>query len=203
MKWQRSPLTKKILRIIRKYADGTISRYDAPYGDYAREDDEYDPEQGRPIEIDITHKNREILVFPHEFDSYSLILKQELPPGTLGMFVDKLSIGILDQKEIYFIARNITDSNEPENNQNDTFYFEYNKVISYIGRPTKEYEFVGRREVKITELPGFTNGIPTNKESVTNLSLKQYYDTFKQLRPDLADSLEACFNDLRTETSNQ
>ncbi len=196
MEWKKSPLTHRELRIARKSVDGKISSYYAPYGNFAPDDDVYEP-QSLPVEIDITHKDREILVTAHEIEHYSLRLRLELPPETLGISGDELRIGIIDKTGIRYIQRRISDAISDANELDETFYFEKNKLTSYYGRPTKDYEFVEKHKVKVTELPGFTNGIPDNRDSVTDRILKPHYESLKQLRPDIAESLEECLNVLK------
>ncbi len=198
MEWEKSPLTHRELRIVRKLVDGKTSSYYAPCGNFAPDDDSYEP-QSMPVEIDLTPRDKEILVSSHEIEHYSLRLRFELPPGTLGITGDELRIGIIDKTGIWYIQRQISDARDftSANDLDETFYFEEERLTSYQGRPTKDYEFVEERKVKVTELPGFTNGIPDNRDSVTNPILNPSYESLKKLRPDISQSLEACLNELK------
>ena len=199
MNWKKRGITIRTLEIVRKDRDGKISKWYADYGDSLT------PKEDR--EITISHKDREIHITPHEIEHYTLTLKHECPKGTLGIIRDELGIGITDGVEIGYIHRGVSDSatcdKNPEKDINDTFCFERNRLTSYNGRPRYDYHFEKdadgkRRSIKIP-LPGFTNDILDDRQFVLDPCLNPHYESFKQLRPDVAKSLEACLKELRKE----
>lgn len=198
MEWKKSCLTHRVLKIVRKSADSNELSYYTNCGSFAPDDDSYEPES-RPVTIFSHHIDEEIIVSVHEIEKYSLQLRIELPPGTLDILGDWLDIGIIDRTGIHYINRRIS-AKEYADKLSETFYFEENKLKSYHGRPTKDYlikKTIDGRKLITTELPGFINGIPNNRDSVTDLILNLHYESFKQLKPDISQSLEACLNELR------
>lgn len=179
------------MEIIRKDRDGKVTKWHAPYGD------SLDVRSAR--EIDVTDKDREIYVVPHDIEHYTLTLKCECPKGTLGIISDMLEIGVTDGIEVRHICRSIDDTASSDENPKageDMFLFEENKLVGYEGRPTKSYRRV-KDKIITRKLPGFTNGIPDDKSSVLEPSLTSHYESFKQLRPDMSGSLEACLDELK------
>lgn len=184
MNWEKRSVVTKILKITRKDVDGNTSRWVEEDDFFITDEGEFEPvcERERRFEISLTFKDREIYLAPHTIEHYVLTLRCEPVAGTLGLNSDVLKIDVDDGGEVYCLGRYMTDSGDFNKSRMDdvevVFSFEKNRLIAYSD---------GYRDCPITR----------GKEYVTEDILNPHYESFKRIRPDIAQSLEACLNELK------
>ncbi len=183
MEWKKSDTTRT-LEIIRKDQLGHISKCNIPY------DDSW---------INVTERDREISVIPHHTEHYNLTLRSDESNK------DFLFVGVVDGSKICYVERRALGSPIIE----ERYLFEDDQLKSFRSR----LEFGVDKARFPSSLPSSVRGvpiprsthtgtyidqsIPKNRESVLNPNLTTHYESFKQIRPDISQSLEACLNELR------
>jgi len=183
MNW-REPSITRTLEIIRKDRLGHTSKCNIAY------DDSW---------IDVTDKDREISVIPHDTEHYNLTLRQDDPNK------DWLFVGVVDGSKICYIERRALGSPIIK----ETYLFEDDQLISFrskleFGVDKTFFPPKLLPSVRGVPIPRRTNTgtyidmcIPDDRKSVIDPNLNPHYESFKQLKPDISQSLEACLDELR------
>jgi hypothetical protein len=183
MNWEKLS-TSKTLEIIRKDRLGHTSKCNmAPEDSW----------------INVTDKDKEISVIPHNTVHYNITLRQD------NSNKDWLFVGVVDESRICYIARRALGHPLIE----ESYLFEDNQLVSFRSKlefgVDKSY-FPSSLLVSVRGVPiplrthsgaYIDMSIPDNRESVLDPNLNPHYESFKQIRPDIAQSLEECLNELR------